>query len=150
MGWGLSSTGDIFPPAKDKNNLGPSEGLLLKYKSYRKNIEARRQPPAHQHVLSSIGYCREVGIGSGPGLRLRSPVAMSIVRLIGWGLSSTGDIFPPAKDKNNLCYSEGLRLKYKSYRKNIEARRQPPAHQHVLSSIRYCREVGTGSGLGQG
>ena len=42
---------------------------------------------------------------------------------MGWGLSSTGDIFPPAKDKNNLCYSEGLLLKYENYRKNIEARR---------------------------
>jgi hypothetical protein len=38
---GLTSTGDIFPPAKDKNDLRYSEGLLLKYKNYRKNIEAR-------------------------------------------------------------------------------------------------------------
>ena len=56
---------------------------------------------------------------------------------MGWGLSSTGDIFPPAKDKNILCYSEGLLLKYKSYRKNIEAPRQPPAHRHVVPDIRY-------------
>ena len=52
---------------------------------------------------------------------------------MGWGLSSTGDIFPPAKDKNILCYSEGLLLKYKSYRKNIEARRQSPAYKHLVA-----------------
>jgi hypothetical protein len=48
---------------------------------------------------------------------------------MGWGLSSTEDIFPPAKNRSNLCHSEGLLLKYKNYRKKIEARRQTPAHR---------------------
>ena len=65
----------------------------------------------------------------------RCQTLLYITRKMGWGLASTEDLFPPAKDKNNLCYSEGLLLKYKNYRKKIEARRQPPAHCSLPNHI---------------